>query len=99
MYRVLLLPSAKLDIKTAAEWYNTQKKGLGKRFTNTVRSNVSFIKQNPKAFSVRYDETRTALLDIFPFMIHYIIDEEKELIVISNVFHTSLSPDKWTKGT
>jgi plasmid stabilization system protein ParE len=97
VYKVQLLPSAKLDIKESAEWYNIQQKGLGKRFTSTVRSNVRFIQKNPRAFSIRYDETHTALLDVFPFMIHYVIDEEKQLITIANVLHTSRDPKNWKK--
>lgn len=96
MYKVQLLPSAKLDIKQSADWYNEQQKGLGKRFTSTVRSNVKSIQQNPRTFSIRYDQTHTALVDVFPFMIHYIINEEKQLIIISNVLHTSRNPKNWS---
>jgi len=28
-------------------------------------------------------------------MIHYIIDEEREAIVVTGVYHTSMSPKKW----
>ena len=32
-YKAVISDSAKADIKEAANWYNKQQKGLGKRFT------------------------------------------------------------------
>ena len=94
MYKVKILPSAKIDIKESAQWYNDQQKGLGKKFTAQIRKKINFIKQNPKAVPIRYDDiTRTAITDVFPFMIHFMI--ENKTIIIKAVFHTSLNPKKW----
>ena len=97
MYKAIILPLAKLDISDAAVWYNSKQKGLGKRVTKKVRSKVLFICKNPKASTVRYDNTRCAVLDVFPFMIHYTIDEQNKAIIVIAVFHTSLNPDRWRK--
>lgn len=97
MYKSIILPLAKEDIREAALWYNKKSKGLGKRFTSEVREKVRFIKQNPKAFNIRYDNVRTAVLNVFPFMIHYAIDETNITIVVSAVFHTSRNPKIWDK--
>lgn len=93
-YRAIILPLAKLDILEAVTWYNSKQKGLGK-LTQEVRSKVSFIRKSPKATTVRYDDTRCVVLDVFPFMIHYTIDESNKLIIIAAVFHTSLNPERW----
>lgn len=93
MYQTIILPLAKADIKEAALWYNKQQPGLGKRFTKEVRAKVADIKANPLAYSVRYNDVRTAVVDVFPFMIHFIIDGKS--ILITAVLHTSLNPDKW----
>lgn len=95
MYRVVLLPLAIKDIKEATHWYNNRQKGLGKRFTHSLRDKVKFISQNPKSTAIRYDNTRTALLDVFPCMIHYFLDDEKKTVIIAAVFHTSRNPDIW----
>jgi plasmid stabilization system protein ParE len=97
MYRSLILPPAKEDIRDAARWYNKQSQGLGKRFIAEVRDSVQFIKQNPTASSIRYDEVRTTVLKVFPFMIHYTIDEDNKTVVISAVLHTSRDPEVWKK--
>jgi plasmid stabilization system protein ParE len=95
MYKAVILPLAKQDIKEAARWYNDRQAGLGKRFAEHVRQKVRFIRQNPKAVAIRYDETRTAVLDVFPYMIHFTIKEENKLIIISAVLSTHQNPDDW----
>jgi hypothetical protein len=97
MYKALMLPEAKEDIIKTAHWYNDKQTGLGKRFTNEVRLKISFILTNPNAIAIRYDDTRCAVLDTFPFMIHFNIDSKQKIIVISAVYHTSLNPDFWKK--
>ncbi len=92
MYKSIILPLAKEDIREAAKWYNKQQNGLGKQFTAEVRENVHFIRQNPKASNVRYKNIRTTVLNVFPFMIHYTIDEKNKAIIISAVLHTSRDP-------
>ncbi len=49
MYKSVILPVAKQDIKEAATWYNERQPGLGKRFTAHVRKTVHYIRQNPNA--------------------------------------------------
>lgn len=95
MYSSVILLLAKEDIKEAAIWYNKRQKGLGKRFTADVREKVRFIVLDPKACNIRFDDVRTAILNIFPFMIHYTIDEENKTIIISAVLHTSRNPEIW----
>jgi len=95
MFDAVILPPAKQDIRKAAHWYNNKEQGLGRRFTNAIRVKVQFIKKHPESAPIRYANVRTSLIDPFPFMIHYRVESENQRIVISAVFHTSLSPDRW----
>lgn len=95
MYISIILQLAKEDIREAAIWYNKQQKGLGKRFTTEVREKIEFIKQNPYASNVRYNTVRTAVLNVFPFMVHYTVDEKNKTIIVSAVLHTSRDPKLW----
>jgi len=96
MYKSIILPVAKQDIKDAAKWYNSQKPGLGKELSAAVRKKVRFIRQNPKAVAIRYEDTRTALLDTFPYMVHFAVDDSKKMVVVSAVLSTHRDPDLWT---
>ncbi len=95
MYKSIILPLAKEDIREAAKWYNKKSQGLGKRFTAEVREKVHFIRQNPTASNVRYDDVRTAVLNIFPYMVHYTVDEPNKTVIVSAVLHTSRDPELW----
>lgn len=95
MYKTILLPLARQDIKDAAQWYNEQAHGLGKKFTAAVRKTVRFIQKNPTSVALRYDDTRTALLDTFPYMVHFSINENKKRIIISAVLSTHRDPGIW----
>ncbi len=97
MYKSVILPIAKEDIRKAAKWYNKKRDGLGKRFTADVRETVRHIKQNPKAFNIRYDNVSTAVLSVFPYMIHFNFDEAHKTVLVSAVFHTSRDPELWRK--
>ncbi len=94
MYKSIILPLARKDIRDAANWYNVRKSGLGKRFTQQVRQKVGFIRQNPKAVALRYKDTSTVLLDTFPYMIHFTLDEEQK--IITAVLSTHRDPNIWT---
>ncbi len=88
MYKSFILPLAKQDIKEAAKWYNDRQLGLGIRFTEHVRKKVEFIRQNPKALAIRYENIRVSVLDVFPYMIHFSVDDQQKIIVISAVLST-----------
>lgn len=94
-YKAIILPLAKQDIRDAAQWYNARQRGLGKRFTKEIRRCVKHICKNPEAFALRYENTRTCVLDVFPFMIHYTPNPPQKTIIVSAVLHTSRNPETW----
>jgi len=95
MYRSIILPLAEEDIREAAKWYSKKSQGLGKRFTAEIRKVVRFIRQNPTASNVRYDDVRTAVSNIFPYMVHYTVDETTRTVIVSAVLHTSRDSELW----
>ena len=42
MYKLIILPPAKEDIREAAKWYEANRPGLGKKFTAEIREKVFF---------------------------------------------------------
>lgn len=93
--KLIVTIRAKKDILKASKWYEEKQKGLGRRFANTIRQEFSFIKNNCETYQIRYKTTRTAVVNVFPYMIHYSIETDKNLITILAVMHTSLNPAKW----
>ena len=93
--KIVILPIAKQDIKEATLWYNKQQRGLGKRFTSHIRKKTHFLAKEPYTAAVRYDDIRTGVMDVFPYMVHYSIDESQNIIIILAVLHTSRKPAIW----
>ena len=95
MYKSIILPPAKQDIRNAAKWYNGKQKGPRKKFTKQVREKIIYIRRYPEHIAIRYSDNRTAVLDIFPYMIHFSIDRKNKTIIISAVLNTYRNPKTW----
>ncbi|WKK80468.1 type II toxin-antitoxin system RelE/ParE family toxin [Marivirga arenosa] len=92
-YRLIVRPEAELDILESSQWYEDKQKNLGIRFLEKIEEKLLLITQNPLHYQVRYKNTRLALIEHFPYAIHFIVDQ-KELIVIA-VLGTRDDPGKW----
>ena len=92
-YKLIILPKAKLDIKEASVWYAERQFELDKCFIASVKETTGIIKSNPFLFEIRYDNIRTALLDTFPYLIHFTI--YTDVVVIKAVYHTSRNSEIW----
>jgi hypothetical protein len=47
MYKIAFRPEVYHDIKTAYDWYETQRKGLGEDFMLTLDESFSMIARDP----------------------------------------------------
>ncbi len=95
-YKIVIKPKAFTDIQEGISWYNSCRKGLGIRFLNAIQEDFKVLRINPY-FQVRYDEVRCLPVKTFPFMIHFIIEEDKHHIVVLGVISTFKNPDEWGK--
>ncbi len=99
MYKLAIDPLAKIDIEDSIRWYNRASQGLGNQFYKKVKSTFFLIQNKPLHFPIRYKTTRTALVEKFPFLIHYNIDESNETIAVLGVLHTSRNSEIWEERT
>ena len=93
-YRLKILPIVHKDIQEGISWYNSRQTGLGKRFHEAVKAEYNILKRHPH-FQIRYDGVRCLPMKTFPYMIHYIVEEEKKRVVVLGVINTYKDPDKW----
>ena len=96
-YTVINHKEVKNDVLQAKEWYKIKQNGLEKRFANAINITLNYVVKNPFLFQVNYKNVRTAYTEIFPYGIHYCINEATDTITVLGIFHTSISPDKWLK--
>ena len=94
-YKVRLIPSAQDDIILARTWYRQYNPVLPKHFAKEVNAVIELVRQSPFAHAIRYNTVRIANLKVFPYAVHYIVDENIDTIIVLAVHHSSLSPEKW----
>lgn len=94
-YKVLILKEARLEIKETLDWYRNINPILSKKFTISFKKSLNLIRISPYQFQVRYENIRVILLDKFPYLIHFSV--ENETIFIKSVFHTSRNTTKYPK--
>ena len=78
---------AEKEFDDSITWYENEREGLGQKFRATIEQYFQRIADNPEWFPEVRGEVRRAVIRRFPFVIHFLI--EKERIVILSVFHTS----------
>ena len=66
---------------------------MGFRFIAEVEDKFSILTQNPLQYQIRYKGTRWALVKHFPYAIHFIVEEEK--VIVLAVLGTRDDPEKW----
>lgn len=96
-FNILILPQAKIELLDCRTYYNNHVPGLGKRFIKSVKNSIVLISKHPELFATRYNNTRTAPVRNFPFLIHYTTDLSNKIITILAVKHTAQNPDSWPK--
>ena len=87
MYKVIYLVEVENDIIVAKQWYAQQQNNLDVRFVSAVKETLSNILKMPSAYAVRYRDIRIAHTKIFPYNVHFYIDEPKAQIVIIGIVH------------
>jgi hypothetical protein len=74
-------------------WYNKQKDGLEVEFAMCIEKAIEQIIKMPTAYSIRYKNIRIAHPKVFPYNIHFYIDDSIEVIVITAIVHIKRHPD------
>ncbi|MDR1171962.1 MAG: hypothetical protein LBL24_05875 [Bacteroidales bacterium] len=87
MYPVLYLDEVRNDILCAKQWYAEQQDGLEDHLVSAIKEAVANIMKTPSAYAVRYKDVRIAHTKVFPYNIHFFIDEAKGQVVITGIVH------------
>jgi plasmid stabilization system protein ParE len=83
---------AEKEFDDSIAWYENEREGLGQEFRGTVEKYFQHVADHPELFTKVRGEVRRAVVRRFPFVIHFLI--EKERIVVLSVFHTSREPEQ-----
>ncbi|MDZ7758071.1 type II toxin-antitoxin system RelE/ParE family toxin [Rhodohalobacter sp.] len=93
-FTAVIDPRAMQDVQEAIEYYDEQQSGLGEEFEHHLNEHLLLLENNP-FFQVRYDAIHCLPLKRFPFMIHYSIQEDQQIVTVLAVLNTFRSPRIW----
>ncbi|MFM9837820.1 MAG: type II toxin-antitoxin system RelE/ParE family toxin [Cyclobacteriaceae bacterium] len=92
-YSLSYFEDAKKDMKDAKAWYKDRSAGLDKRFAQSIKAAILKLQVYPLAYSIRFKNIRIAYPKIFPYGIHFYVDEYNSKIVIVAIVHNKRNPD------
>lgn len=92
------LPEATWDVIDIADWYDQQSPGLGTRFRSRLDALVARLCVQPRMYArirgaPRGREIRVALMNGFPFLVHYEVTATE--VVILSVVHARSRNRPW----
>jgi toxin ParE1/3/4 len=86
-------PEAEAEMISAAVFYETKQKDLGKRFLTSVQNALNKIQVNPLLYQEIDDGVRRCLTMTFPFGVVFRIMPEQYVIIA--VMHVHRAPGYW----
>lgn len=92
-YKLIYFDEVSLDIRDAKDWYKSQQEGLEKRFAKAIKAAIKRLSKMPTANAIRYKNVRIAHPNIFPYAIHYYVDDAQTSIVIVAIVHMAKHPN------
>jgi len=89
--KLIVSPLAESDIRTARDWSESKRSGLGRKFRTALKSHLQEIQIRPESFPIFYQGVRRLKMRGYPHYIYYrVLDEYIEIIT---VFHPSRKPE------
>jgi len=95
-----MVAEAKAEVRSAANWYNKEREGLGNEFVADIHLALDAIERAPEVYP-HMETTRTKrnlrryLLQRFPYMLIY--ELRQDAIVVVAVSHASRRPNYWLR--
>jgi toxin ParE1/3/4 len=97
VYPIKINKRALNDIQKALNHYDKIDTSIGDKFQKNLDKTIVAITSNP-FFQIRYSDVRCLLFTKFPYMIHFQVNEKKNIVIIRAVTNTSKNPKtNWIK--
>lgn len=90
MSRPVFTEDAADDYAAAFRWYESQRAGRSRSFTQAIESSLDHIEHSPESFPVVFSHFPRIVVRRFPYVMFFRLESGKA--VVHAVFHTSLNP-------
>jgi plasmid stabilization system protein ParE len=98
-WEVVVRPQAEDDVLDAADWYDSQRAGLGVEFVDEIVAVFDALELNPLLHCRRHPtkNIRWRYPNRFPYRVIYEVIEEKEFVIIAAVIHAARHDRVWLR--
>lgn len=97
-WQVVARPQAENDIVETADWYDTQRAGLGAEFIEEILSVFDALEGNPLLNCQRHPTKNIRRYPKrFPYRVIYEVIEDNRLVIIAAVVHAARHDRVWRR--
>lgn len=92
-YNLQLSLLAQEQSDRAYVYYEIQRNGLGDRFIDRLEETLNLLGENPYLFALRHGSIRFALVEDFPYVVHYQVENWD--VVVVGIVNSYQNPESW----
>jgi plasmid stabilization system protein ParE len=92
MFDFFIQEEAQRDIEESVLWYDERSRQATDNFLIEINNALQKICENPDCGTNKYKNYYDFRLKKYPFTIIYIVDNERNMIIVSAVFHNKRNP-------
>jgi plasmid stabilization system protein ParE len=93
-YNISFRKRATKEYPESIAWYKDRSLQAAEIFVVSIQQTLNKIEKQPSQFRKSYKNFYEAKTKRYPFSIVYFIDDMKNLIVITSIFHQKRNPEK-----
>jgi plasmid stabilization system protein ParE len=90
----LFLETAQKEYEEAIEWYQQRSQSAAENFVLSVQETLELICNNPERWRNEYSNYHELGVKKYPHSLVYIIEPEKQRVIITAVYHGKRNPLK-----
>jgi toxin ParE1/3/4 len=91
--QIVLRPEVEQDLRSARDWYDVRRDGLGDEFSTQVSEMLDKVAQMPEMFALTWQDIRKCRLTRFPYNIYYRVLVNR--VEVLAVMHASRHASSW----
>jgi plasmid stabilization system protein ParE len=92
-YQLLYFDEVLTDVQEAKAWHKEKRDGLEDEFALAVETALERILKMPTGYSIRYKNIRIIHTKVFPYNVHYFVNEVEKKIAITAIVHNKRNLD------
>ena len=93
-YTISFRKRAAKEYLNTLSWYKERSLQAADNFVLAVSETLNKIEDQPDRFRKTYKNYHEAKIKKYPFSIVYFIDEKKQIIIVTTLFHQKRNPER-----